>query len=125
MKRKFMLAKAIGLISFMLLILLAMDFVYTPSDFSGTNIGTMHTYLVKIPASAGVCPYAIMTMTKGKLKVLRDSRCICPYADNSSYMTARCRDIKSVISLLPIKLRNQIQVIIIKEIHSKIPTKST
>ena len=115
MKRKFMFAKIIAVLSFAMFVLLGINYFNAPPERVIQQSETMHTYLVKIPNSAGVCPYALMSMTKGKLKMIEDSHCICPYADNASYMTARCKDIRSVISMLPAQLQNKIRVKIVEE----------
>jgi len=101
-----------GFTVFSIIILLFVGLVYLNSTDNNTlqKSKVMHTYLVRIPYSAGVCPYSLMSMTKGKLKVLNDPHCVCPYSDNASYMTARCKDVKSVIRMLPSSIQNKVEI---------------
>ena len=119
MYKKFIPGAIIAAVSLIVLIVLGLDSFYGNPGNNMPESGIIHTYLVKIPNSAGVCPYALTAMTKGKLKVVDDPECVCPYNKKASYMTTRCRDIKSVIAMLPERIQNKIQVRVVDETVKK------
>ncbi len=123
MKKKFVIIEGIIVISFILLTTLGINYINSPAGVSMSSNTIMHTYLVKIPDNSCVCPYALETMTKGKLKVVHETGCTCPYIQNSSYMTTTCKDIRSIISLLPADIQKTVQVMEIKKTETESRTK--
>ncbi len=115
MKRKFLFAKGFAFMSIVLMLVLGLSFSSKPQSKELNKIVVTHTYLVKIPYSAGVCPYQLMSMTNGKLQMVNDAGCVCPYihhtsVKNASLMTARCPDIESVKELLPASIRKVVEI---------------
>ncbi len=122
MKKRFTFVRGMAFFSFIIILFLGLNFFYTPFGSSAKKSDVIHTYLVKIPNDAGVCPYALVSRTNGKLKIVGDSHCVCPYAESAFYMTTRCKDVKTVMEMLPSSLHNKVQIKIIDHIN-KTPVK--
>ncbi len=118
MKRHISLIKAGALFLAVLLLFGGVYLIETPKPQSGNKAEVIHTYLVKIPKSAGVCPYTLMTMTKGKLQMVEEPNCVCPYSQHSIYMKARSKNEKSVMAMLPASLQNKVQIEIADNLDS-------
>lgn len=123
MKKKFLSAKGIAFMSIIPILFLSLSFTGIPQSKKANKMEVIHTFLVKIPSTAGVCPYELMMMTKGKLQMADDPQCVCPYQHNTSshnaiYMTAKCTDVNSVRALLPACIKDA------AEIHSMDKTKA-
>ncbi len=123
MKKKLVIAEGIIVIALIFITALGINFINAPAGENVMSSNMVHTYLVKIPNAAGVCPYALESMTKGKLQMIDDSKCTCPYSQNASYMTTTCKDIRAIISLLPARLQRKVQVRIVDKAEKESNTK--
>ena len=115
MKKKFLSAKGIALMSVIPILFLCVSFISLPQSKEVKKAEAINTYLVKIPATAGICPYELMMMTKGKLQMADDPQCVCPYQHKISYhtaiyMTARGMDVNSIRALFPECIRNAVEI---------------
>ena len=115
--KKLLSYQAIAILSFAIMIALGVNVLHPSELANNPKEKTMHTYLVAIPASAGVCPYALMSMTNQRLKMVHDPKCVCPYTSNTLLMITRNTNIKSVIDMLPASIKNKVHIIIIDNLH--------
>jgi|GEM_PF-2587667 len=87
-----------------------------PQSKNAKKTEVMHTFLIKIPSSAGVCPYELMKASNGKLQMIHDPNCVCPYEkqnssySNAFYMTAISSDINTARALLPASIRSIVEI---------------
>lgn len=121
MKSKISFAKGIALFSLVTILFLGIYLYSSPRTTTKTKTEIIHTYLIKVPDNAGVCPYALMSMTNGKLKMVNNPSCVCPFSEHATYMTARCKDKKSVMAMLPASLRKKVQILIVDNSNNKQP----
>ena len=126
MKRMIFSVKGIGFMSIIMILFFGLSFTSLPQSKNLKKTVAMHTFLVKIPGNAGVCPYQLMMMTNGKLQMADDPHCVCPYQHNSSfsstvYMTARCTDVNSVRELLPACIRSTVEIKLQDKPKAKLP----
>lgn len=122
MKKMILSAKGIVLMSVFPALLFGMIFINHTYKRNVKKAEVMHTFLIKIPNSSGVCPYVLMQSSNGKLKMMNDPNCVCPYEHHSSfsstvYMTAVCPDLNSVKSLLPASIQNLVQIKLVDHPH--------
>jgi hypothetical protein len=113
MKKKFSAFKAISLTFIVLILCLGINLFNSQSDSNNQNSEVMHTYLIKVPLDAGICPYALASKSHGKLHMINNSECTCPFSENASYMTTKCRNIKSVLELLPSSIQKKVEIRVI------------
>ena len=113
MKKKFSDLKAISLTFIVLILCLGINLFNSHSESNNQSSEVMHTYLIKIPLDAGICPYALASKSHGKLHMINNSECTCPFSENASYMTTKCRNIKSLLELLPSSIQKKVQIMII------------
>ncbi len=122
--KKLLSARGIALLSIIPLLFLCLNF--SGLQHNKNKIKAIHTFLVKIPSSSGVCPYQLMMMSKGKLQMINDPQCVCPYAHGTSfqssfYMTIRSTDEKTVRTMLPECIRNEVEINTIDKPSKKAP----
>ncbi len=110
MKKTFFSAKGILFLSIVVVLFLGVQFIKAPQKASVQKAEVIHTYLVKIPNCSGVCPYALMSMTHGRMQMLNNAGCVCPYSKNASYMTVRSKNVRSVRAMLPPSIQKEVQI---------------
>ncbi len=122
MKRLILNAKGIALMSVFPILFLGLAFMSHPQSKKIKKTEIINTYLIKIPNTAGVCPYELMQSSNGKLQMYKDPHCVCPYEQNHNssfsnavYMTANCRDENSVRELLPASIQNLVEIKLLSE----------
>ena len=123
MKKMLLSIKGIAFMSVFPMLLLGLTFLNQPQHKQVQKTEVMHTYLLTIPGSAGVCPYQLMQSSNGKLQMIHDAGCsACPYIHNQKssfssavYMTANCPDMNSVRVLLPASIQNLVQIKLLNE----------
>jgi len=119
MKKKFSALKFIILTSLILILCLGINFFNSSEELNFKSSEAMHTYLIKIPANAGICPYLLATKSHGMLQILNNPECICPYSEYNTFLTARCKNKNSVLTLFPSFLQKRIQIIVIDNLNKK------
>ncbi len=118
MKRTLLSVKGIAFMSVFPILFLGLTFLNQPQHKQVQKAGAMHTYLIMIPSSAGVCPYELMQSSNGRLQMIHQDACSqCPFEhghnssfSNTVYMTANCPDVNSVRSLLPASIQNVVKI---------------
>jgi hypothetical protein len=124
MKRKISFVKGLTVFSLLVMLFLGIYLYKSPDVLNGQNSNFMHTYLIKIPADANICPYVLMSKSHGRLHMIDNSNCTCPYAAHDTYLTTRCSDENSVLALFPSSLKSKLQIMVIDNFHNKIYPKS-
>ena len=124
MKKTLLSAKGIAFLSLVIILFLGVSFIKTPKSTNAQKAEFMHTYLVKIPNCAGVCPYALMSMTHGRMRMVNNSKCTCPFGEHASYMTVKSKDEKSVIAMLPASIQKEVQIEIADNTRSSLSTRA-
>ena len=120
MKSKISFAKGFIVLSLLMVLFLG-NYLFRPHNISGSlNSNYVHTYLIKIPADAGICPYVLMSKSNGRLRMLNTSGCSCPYANHDTYLTTRSNNENSVLDLFPSSIKSKLQIMIIDNFNNKI-----
>ena len=126
MKNKILSVKGLVLMSIVPMLFLCLSFTSISQNKKTNKVEAVHTFLIKIPTAAGVCPYELMMMTKGKLQMVNDPQCVCPYQHTTTFqgtvfMTARSKDVNSIRAMLPECIRNSVQIQKIDKTNIKKP----
>lgn len=124
MKSKISFVIGLTVFSLFVMFFLGIYLYKSPEVLDGQNSNYMHTYLIKIPADASICPYVIMSKSHGRLHMVDNSDCSCPYAAHDTYLTTRSNDENSVLALFPSSLQNKLQIMVIDNFQNKIYQKS-
>lgn len=114
--------KGVAFMSVFPILFFGLTLMNHPQSNKAKKTEVMNTYLIKIPNSAGVCPYELMQSSNGRLQMYNDPHCVCPYEQNHNssfnnavYMTANCPDMNSVIELLPASIQNLVEIKLLSE----------
>ncbi len=119
MQKKFSTFKSIILTFLILILCIGINLFSSSTETNIKSSEVTHTYLIEIPANAGVCPYVLMSKSHGILHIINNTSCTCPYADHDSYLTAVCPNENSVLALFPSYLRNKIKITVIENFNRK------
>jgi len=124
MKSKISFFKGISVISLFLILFLGIYLFKSPIIPNDQNSNYIHTYLIEIPASAGICPYILTSKSHGRLQLVDYSNCTCPYAEQDTYLITRCRGKNSVLALFPSSLQNKLKIMVIDNFKNNFYPKS-
>ncbi len=118
MKKMLLSVKGIAFMSFFTILFLGLTFMNQPKHNQVQKTEALHTYLIMIPSSAGVCPYELMQSSNGMMQMIHQNACSqCPFEhgynssfSNTVYMTANCPDVNSARALLPASIQNVVKI---------------
>ena len=118
MNKMLLSVKGIAFMSVFPILFLGLTFLNQPQHKQVQKNEVMHTYLLTIPGSAGVCPYQLMQSSNGMMQMIHQNACSqCPFEhgynssfSNTVYMTANCPDVNSVKALLPASIQNVVKI---------------